>query len=569
MARTRLDACTHYAQLVDRGKLVAGPIVRAACRRHLADLKSKKFRFDRDRVARAFGFFDDILCLNGGEFEGVAFHLELWQSFIVGSLFGWVDQSGARRFRVAYIEAGKGQGKSPLAAAIGHYMLIADGESRAEIYAAATKKDQAMVLFRDAVAMVDLSPELAKVIRKIGGVHPWNLTHQSSFFRAISSDDGQSGPRPHCALIDEIHEHRDDTVIEMLRAGFKGRRQPLLFMITNAGTDRNSVCFRYHDYGLRVAQGMTEDDRFFAYICALDAGDEPFTDESCWQKTNPNLGVSIRHSYIRDQVHEARGMPAKESTVRRLHFCQWTDAANPWISGDAWRRCEFETEVPIEERFAGRPVFLALDLSITTDLTALAAVAVGDTGEGGLQLEAAAEFWTPADTLIERSARDRVPFDVWSREGWVNLVPGKTIDYAPMAERLAQLHAALDVRAVVFDRYRMSYLRDELDRLGVDLPLIEHPQGFNRPKDSALWMPQSITDLEAAILAERIKIARNPVLTWNAASAVVDIDRHGSRIFAKRKSLARIDGVVALAMAVGAATANLTPEHTDGAVFFV
>jgi|SRR5215831_16209650 len=571
--RPARDPVTQYAALVDRGRMVAGPLVRASARRHLADLKRQRtagfpYQFDRELVGRVLGFFSEVLCLNGGEFEGVPFHLAQWQAFIVGSLFGWVDDAGARRFRVAYIEAAKGQGKSPLAAGIGHYMLVADNESRAEIYAAATKKDQAMVLFRDAVAMVDLSPELDRVVQKIGGKNAWNMVFRSSFFRAIASDDGQSGPRPHCALVDEIHEHKDDVVIEMLRAGFKGRRQPLLFMITNSGTDRNSVCFRYHDYGARVAQGMAEDARFFSFICSLDKDDEPFEDEACWLKTNPNLGLSVQAGYIRDQVHEARGMPAKESTVRRLHFCQWTDAASPWISGDAWRRCERDRAEPLEEILAGLPVFLAIDLSATTDLTALAAIGVraGDPAQyiGG------AEFWTPADTMAERAARDRVPYDVWVRQGWLHGVPGKTLDYGPIAERLVALCDALDVRAIAFDRYRMTYLRTALDVLGRgELPLVEHPQGFGRPPESALWMPQSITDLETVILGERIAIVRNPVLTWNAASAVVETDRQGSRIFAKRKSLARIDGVVALAMAQGAACANLTPELPAGSLQFL
>ena len=162
---------------------------------------------------------------------------------------------GFRRFRVAYVEAAKGQGKSPLAAGIGLYMLVADEEPRAEVYASATKKDQAMVLFRDAVAMVELSPSLASRVARVGGASVWNLMYSTSFFRAISSDEGQSGPRPHCALIDEIHEHQDDRMIELARAGFKGRRQPLLFMITNSGSDRHSVCYRYHDQSVKVAAG--------------------------------------------------------------------------------------------------------------------------------------------------------------------------------------------------------------------------------------------------------------------------------------------------------------------------
>jgi phage terminase large subunit-like protein len=583
--RPKLDHVTRYARAVDYGKILAGPFVRAACRRHLDDLERRNFgyRFDREAVARVLDFFSEILCLNGGEYEGLPFHPALWQAFILGSLFGWLDIDGARRFRVAYIEAGKGNGKSPLSAGIGIYTLIADREARAEVYAAASKRDQAMVLFRDAVAMVDLSPEVRAVVRQIGGSNVWNLIYGDSFMRAISSDDGQSGPRPHCALVDEIHEHKDDIVIEMLRAGFKGRRQPLLFMITNSGTDRTSVCYRYHDYAVRVAQQLHRDERFFGYVCALDEDDEPFDSEACWTKTNPNLGVSIKPDYIRGQVLEAKGMPAKESVVRRLSFCQWTDAATPWISGEAWRACERDDERSVIEIMSGLEVYLGVDLSVTTDLSALVAVGILpnelhdahvrdraralELPEDLPELVAAAEFWTPGDTLNARAARDRVPYDVWVREGYLNAVPGQTLDYAPIAERVIELCAALNVRTVAFDRYKIKYLQAEMGEAGYTLPLVEHPQGFLKPKDSPLWMPESINQLEAAILAARLRVKRNPVLTWNAASAVIETDRQQNRIFTKRKSLARIDGVVGLAMGVGAAIARVNPAWGESPVF--
>ena len=202
---TSRDPVTRYARGVVTGKIVAGPHVRDACRRHLRDLEDGPARglfFDREAVARAIGFFRDVLVLNGGEYEGVPYEPLGWQSFILGSLFGWNGPDGYRRFRVAYIETGKGSGKSPLAAGIGLYGMMADGEARAEVYAAATKKDQAMILFRDAVAMVDQSPQLTRRIHKSGvGANAWNLAYlqQGSFFRPISADDGQSGPRPHIA----------------------------------------------------------------------------------------------------------------------------------------------------------------------------------------------------------------------------------------------------------------------------------------------------------------------------------------------------------------------------------
>jgi len=410
------------------------------------------------------------------------------------------------------------------------------------------------------------------VVRQIGGSNVWNLLYRDNFFRAISSDDGQSGPRPHCALVDEIHEHKDDIVIEMLRAGFKGRRQPLLFMITNSGVDRLSVCYRYHDYAVRVAQQTHRDERFFGYVCALDEGDDPFTDEKCWAKTNPNLGVSIKPGYVRDQVLEAKGMPAKESIVRRLSFCQWVDASAPWISGEAWRACERDDERSIHEIMAGLEVYLGVDLSITTDLSALVAVGVPprmSEEEPPPELVAVAEFWTPGDTLTVRAARDRVPYDLWVREGYLNAVPGQTLDYAPIAERILDLCAGLNVRAIAFDRYKIKYLQDEMGDRGQTLPLVEHPQGFLKPKDSPLWMPESINQLEAAVLALRLHVKRNPVLTWNAASAVIESDRQNNRVFTKRRSLARIDGVVALAMAAGAAVARVNPAWGENPVFAV
>lgn len=548
----RVNAVTGYARAVLAGRIVAGPYVRDACKRHVDDLslaRGRGYRFNVAAAQRALDFFEQVLRLNGGEFEGMPFRLTPWQAFIVGSIFGWQDQDGNRRFQVVYIEAGKGCGKSPLAAGIGLYMMVADDEPRAEVYSAASKRDQAMVLFRDAVAMVQLSGPLARRITAIGGQAPWNLTYKSSFFRAIASEDNQSGPRPHCALIDEIHEHRDDLVIEMLRAGFKGRRQPLMFMITNAGWDRNSVCYRYHDMAIKVASGVLSNDRFFSYVCAIDRDDKPLADESCWIKTNPNLGVSIAPSYLRDQVTEAKQMPAKESTVLRLHFCQWVESATPWISPEVWHAAQKEFDP--ETVFADDELWLGVDLSVTTDLSAIARVSKSATTPP--RYKAAVEFFTPADTLEERAARDRVPYDVWVREGYLRTTPGSEIKYEYLADHLAKLGARHKLRAVAFDKYRIRELKNELSEMGQSLPLVEHPQGTLRSKETELWMPQSIEAFEGALLERRLEICENPVLTWNAASAMTETDRQLNRVFTKKKSTGRIDGVVALAMAIGAA----------------
>jgi len=538
------------------GELVAGPHVRAACKRHAADLElapHRGYTFDLERAHRAVQFFPDVLCLSSGEFEGKPFHLAPWEAFIVGSLFGWVDAQGRRRYRVAYVETGKGSGKSPLAAGIGLFMLVADNEARAEVYAAASKKDQAMILFRDAVAMVQQSPGLRRRVHQTGGRQVWNLSYEDSFFRPISSDEQQSGPRPHCGLIDEVHEHKDDNVIEVMRAGFKARRSPLMFMITNAGFDRESVCWRYHTKALSVAAQMIEDDRFFSYVCALDEKDDPLHDEACWIKTNPNLGVSIQPDYLRDQVREALQMPSKESIVQRLHFCVWTDAASPWISGESWRACEVPAPESPDELLAGKRLLFSVDLSYSTDLTALLMLWEDDQA----QLHAWCEFWTPLDTAHSRGERDGVDYELWVKQGFVHGAPGEVLDYEPIADRIVAIaERSADIEGIVFDRWRMKYLKNELVDRGFEAKLIEHPQGYVKPANSPLWMPQSINELEAAILRRELVVHHNPCLTWCAASAVTEVDAQLSRILSKRKSTGRIDGVVALAMAVGAKRAR-------------
>lgn len=527
------------------------------------------------------GYFPAVLRLGGGEHEGKPFDLHESQAFIVGSLFGWKRADGTRRFRVAFIEEGKGSGKSPLAAGIGHYMTGADGEARAETYAAATHKDQAHVLFRDAVSMARQSPALEKRITFSGGAgKEWNIAYLSSgsFFRPVSSESsgrGKSGFRPHCGLLDEIHEHSTNAMVEFMRAGTKGRRQPLIFMITNSGVDRTSVCFEYHTYAIRVAAGEIEDDSFFGYVCALDDGsrtgfpeEDPFEDAPdpelgfprCWLKVNPLLGVTLRPAYLEEQVLQARGMPSKESIVRRLNFCQWVDAENPWIDGDLWRACEVE---PAEFAHVVGPVSLGLDLSSKRDLCAAAKVV-----RDGDSLTAEVRVWTPKDTLAERERADRVPYGLWVEQGHLIAVPGRSLDYAFVVKDLTDWLGGDPTLA--FDQWRIEDFQRELDDAGIEswiwegpekpagvgVRMVRHGQGFmGGASESLLWMPRSITSLEDAVLHGRLKVRRNPVLTFASASAVVETDAAGNKKFTKRKSTGRIDALQALCQAVGVAEA--------------
>jgi phage terminase large subunit-like protein len=552
-----VDKATQYAIDVTSGKILAGPDIRNSCKRHLDDLKNAKEKgliWDIESADRATAFFEKVLKLNGGEHEGKPFILLPWQCFIVGSIFGWKTLDGYRRFRMVYIESGKGSGKSPLAAGIGLYCLMADNEPRAEVYAAATKKDQAMILFRDAVAMVDQSPALSERIRKSGtGQNVWNLAYlqKGAFFRPISSDNGQSGPRPHCVLIDEIHEHKSNEVVEMMRAGTKGRTQAIILMITNSGHNKTSVCYEYHEYGRKVAEQTLVDDAFFSFICSLDEGDDPLTDESCWPKANPSLGHTFTHKYLREQVTQAKGMPAKESIVRRLNFCQWVEADNPWLAADIWMVNEQDFDI---EELVGEECYGGLDLSGTRDLTALSLYFPK-------YKKAFTEFWTPQETLLDRSKSDHVPYDVWVKQGYLFATPGRVVDYDYVAKRLGELKAKFNIISLAFDPYRIKYFQKSLDNESIDIEMTPHGQGFFKSQESGLWMPHSIELLEKDITENNITIKFNPCLRWNAASAVLESDNKENKVFAKKKSSGRIDGVVSLAMARGCADA--TYEQTN------
>lgn len=554
------DRATAYARAVTAGELIAGPQVRNACARHLRDLEEGAARgltWDLEAANHAIGFFEDVLHLNGGRFEGSPFVVLPWQAFIIGSLFGWKSEDGFRRFRVAYVETAKGSGKSPLAAGIGLFGLVADGEHRAEIYAAATKKDQAQILFRDAVAMVDQSPLLAPAIPKSGSPgKEYNLAFHktASFFRTVSADDGQSGPRPHIALLDEIHEHKTSMVVEMMRAGTKSREQALIFMITNSGTDRLSVCWDYHDYADKVAAGILEDDSFFGYVCALDETDDPFDDEACWYKANPSLAYGIPGlKYLREQVTQARGMPSKEATVRRLNFCQWVQADNPAISRDAWLAGQ---DADLDEAlFAARRCYAGLDLSSTQDLTALLLMFEPTDEDPVWRMRP--WFWLPEEGLPKKAEQDRVPYLVWQEAGHLDTTPGRAINKRHVLHQLVTLAERYDLQGIGFDRWRIEDLISLIDDEGLSLPpLIPVGQGF---KD----MSPAVDEFERRLINGELRHEGHPVLTWCAANAVFNEDPAGNRKIDKKKATGRVDGIVAALMATALTLGELAEPEPE------
>lgn len=622
------DPVTAYARAVDAGEIIAGPFVRAACRRHLGDLETgeeRGLRWNLELALHRIAFFPDCLTVEG-EVEGqdgdgvIPFELMPEQKFIVGSLFGWQRREGDkwfRRFNQAYIEGGKGSGKTPLAAGIGLAMMLDDDELSAEVYSAGSKKEQAMILFGDAVAMAQRSPEVRALHLVFSGKNPvWQITDRStnSKFKPLSSDKLKSGQRVHAGLVDELHEHKDRYTVDMLKAGFKRRKQPLLFIITNSGFDRESICWEWHEHAIAVAEGLRLDDKIFSYVMAVDDADDPLEDldlipfgpagdmiPRCWLKTNPGLGRTVTVDYLRGQVADARQIPGRENGVRRLNFCQWTDADVGWVTRNAWVSCEEELTAmrappkkgslmgggsAIGQGLEGAELYIGLDLAFAFDLAALAFVfpEKGKEGEPDRFL-AWVEYFTPIDTCAKRETTDRVPYQEWIRRGLIHGCDGSIIRKKHIAARIAEVSGRFDLVWGAYDRYRHKELADEMHELGVDVPWIEHPQGFRRggvldgqggnprivgpdgkPIDNPLWMPDSLVKLEARILEKTIVFQPSPVTRWQVSGAAIKQDPAGTgnRVFDKRKAVGRIDGIVALAMAVGAAEMKLPKMDLSG-----
>jgi phage terminase large subunit-like protein len=559
----KIHRVTEYAHAVVDGREVAGPHVRASCRRHLADLLRDDLYFDTAAADRALSFFETVLTLSEGQFDGKPFLLHPSQAFIIGSLFGWMKRHGdCRRFRRCYAEEGKGNGKSPLAAGIGLYGLLADGEPGAQVYSAASTKDQANILFQDAVKMAERNKRISQRVIFSGKKVVTNMAvgagrQYGSFFRPVSGATGRhgSGPRPHIALIDELHEHPSRDVLDILERGFKFRRQPLMVMLTNSGTDRKSVCWEERQHAIDAANGNAGCDDTFSYVCALDEGDDPFEDESCWKKVNPLLGVILSYDYLRGVVSQAAAIPGRRNNILRLHFCVWTDAVTAWITRETWDSLA-DPDLDISD-FRDKPCVVGLDLSSRKDFTAAVAAFIDgevidqDTGERKKTYALFPFIYTPADTMAEREKADRAPYSAWFDEGFIITVPGSVVRFPFVIKDLVALQQYHDLIALVYDKYLMTRFEEDMIDAGAEFPLVEHSQGWRKRVDNPLWMPGSVDAFEDVVLERRVRFAPNAAFSASAAGATFLTSPAGLKRFDKARATTRIDPIIAAVQAIG------------------
>ena len=540
----QVDPVTAYARAVKTGKIVAGPYVRLAAARHLRDVREQKKRGLQWRPSRAqevIDFFREVLVLE----DGSPFVLLPWQQFVVGSCFGWYLASGFRRFRTAYVETGKGSGKTPLAAGIGLYGLVADGEPAAEVYSAATERDQAKIVWKDAWRMVKANPDLSALIEAPDNAEVqlgiMTIPKEAAVFRPVSSEHkGLDGKRVHIALIDELHEHPHAIVVDKMRAGTKRRQNALIFEITNSGFDRTSVCYQHHELSVKLLEGTVTNEGWFAFVCGLDKDDD-WRDPAVWPKANPSLGTVLPLSYLEEQVKDAITMPSKENIVKRLNFCVWTEQSERWLTMTAWDACP---SVPLRAQdFAGQ-CWMGLDMASTNDFASSCRLFGPD--EDGIR-SALWRFWLPEASLDEststRPEAVRLQLRDWARQDVLTLTPGNVVDYDLIEEQILKDAAECDLQEIAFDRWNVTQLVTHLkDALGEDR-LVEYPQTM-----AAMSAPSK--ELEKLVASGKLRHGGNPVARWMASNVTI---KHGPNQQIKperERSGDKIDGIIALIMAL-------------------
>lgn len=507
------------------------------------------FWFDEAAADRAVAFFDKVLTHTKGEWAGQPLKLSDWQANgIIRPLFGWKRADGTRRYRTAYIQIPRKAGKSTLAAGIALYLLLADGEPGAEVYSAAADRDQAAIVFDMAKQMADAAPAVRKRVQAFK--RALTVPGTASSYKVLSSEAyTKHGLSAHGIVVDEVHALPNRELWDVLTTSTGARRQPLTVAITTAGFDRNSLCYELYDYACKVRDGIIDAPAFLPVIYEA-AADDDWKAPATWRKAHPGLGVSVKEEYFEAECMKAQQLPSYENTFRRLLLNQWTEQDVRWMPMHEWDACG----TPLPD-LTGRPCFAGLDLSTTTDITALV-LAFPD----GPRLHLLPFFWVPKEGITKRARRDRVPYDVWQRDGLIEGTEGNVVDYDVIRKRINELAEKYQIKEIALDRWNATQLSTQLAGDGFDM--IAFGQGY-----ASMTAPTK--ELEKRVLGRELCHGGNPVLRWMASNVSVTNDPAGNIKPDKAKSTERIDGIVAAMMALGRAMVadEVTPSRYESEGF--
>lgn len=514
--------------------------------------------FSRPHAVRVIDFFETMLTHVKGELAGTPFLLEDWQRSFLANLFGWLTPDGTRRYQECLLYVPRKAGKTPLAAGIGLYLLACDNEQGAEVYNLASDREQATLVYDHAKGMVAAEPELADRLRVYKSTRAIVYEATNSAYKVVPADaTGAHGFNTHGAIIDELHTQPNSELVHAVTTSIAARRQPIILYSTTADYDQESVCNDKHRYACAVRDGtLPVPDRRFLPVIYETAQDADWTDPAVWAAANPNLGVSVKLDYIERACQQAKDDPVYENEFKRLHLNMRTQQAVRWIKMDKWDACGGAVE---EEAIHGRPCWLGIDLSSTQDITAVCAV----WPLAGESYAARWWFWVPAETMEKRARDDHSPYPVWHREGLIERTEGAVVDYNRVREVVKQIGRDYGVQSIALDPYNATMLATQLsEKDGFEVEFFR--QGY-------LSMSPACKTFKHIMVAGQLRHGGNAVARWMASNVAVTMDAAENVKMVKDKSYGRIDGMVALVMALARAESGDSGIGTywneDGASF--
>lgn len=532
--------------------------------RKLKNYKPTKFKakdsyYDKEYADFAVAFIES-LCHTKGTWAGKWFELMDWQEQIIRDLFGILKPNGYRQFNTAYIEIPKKNGKSELAAAVALLLTCGDGEQRAEVYGAAADRQQASIVFDVAADMVRMCPALNKRVKILASQKRLIYEPTNSFYQVLSAEAySKHGFNVHGVVFDELHSQPNRKLYDVLTKGSgDARMQPLFFLITTAGTDTHSICYEVHQKAQDIIDGRKIDPTFYPVIYGAD-DTEDWTSPKIWKKCNPSLGETIGMDKVKTACESAKQNPGEENSFRQLRLNQWVKQAVRWMPMDKWDKCAFAVN---EDDLRGRVCYGGLDLSSTTDITAFVLVFPPLDEEDKYVI--IPYFWIPEDTLDLRVKRDRVPYDVWERQGYLQTTEGNVIHYGYIEKFIESLGERFNIREIAFDRWGAVQMVQNLEGMG--FTVVPFGQGF---KD----MSPPTKELMKLTLEQRIAHGGHPVLRWNMDNIFVRTDPAGNIKADKEKSTEKIDGAIATIMALDRAIRcgnnNCASVYDDRGLLFI
>jgi len=511
--------------------------------------KRKQPAWKRRRLSRAERViaFIESLKLTTGKYAGQQFRLRDWQKVIVRRIYGGNQKH--REVRQALITCGRKNGKTQIVAGLSATHLFGpESEPRGEVYSAASDRNQASRIFRELEAMILADPDLSarcNIQRFAKKIEVLSGDGAGSTYEALSSDARKAHSlNPSFVVCDELAQWPNRELYDNLVTGTGAREEPLVVVISTMSSDPHHVMTELVNYGQQILDGILEDPSFAPFIFTTPA-DADIWDEENWYLANPALGDFRSLEEMRKFAEQAARIPSRESVFRNLYLNMPVNSDKRFISQNDWDGCER----PIDpEDLRGRPCVGGLDLGSTTDLTSLVLYFPED---GGAVLP---YFWVPSERLDEREHSDHVPYRTWHKQGFLEAPAGRAVDKLAVIRRIAEISSVFDIRGIAFDRWRLEDLQKLLSDEGIEIPIYPFGQGFRS-------MGPAVDALETAILNRALKHPGHPILTWNAANAVIEMDAAGARKISKRRSIERVDGLVALVMAAGLAAIETPKEE--------